>query len=194
MLIRLTIGNYILKKKIQKYHPFFAFLIKFLIVYTVLVIGYKKYLDQYDKTLFEVDQVTRSVSEMASKTIEILGYSADIQSHPTEQSMVLFINQKPIVRIIEGCNAISVMVIFIAFLIGYSGSIKNTVWFAFFGLLVIFILNIVRIVVISIALFHAPKYEHFLHEIVFPLIIYGITFLLWIVWVNQFSYHAKDAK
>ena len=183
-----------MKKRLQKYRPFFAFLIKFLLVYLVLVIGYKWYLNQYDKTVFEVDQVTWSVSKISSQTLQFLGYSADVQNHPTEQSMVLFIFNKPIVRIIEGCNSISVVVLFVSFLVGFSGPIQSTIWYAFFGALVIFILNIVRIVVISIALYHAPKYEHFLHEVAFPLIIYGITFLLWIIWINQFSYHAKDSK
>ena len=183
-----------MKKRLQKYRPFFAFLIKFLLVYLVLVIGYKWYLNQFDKTIFEVDQVTRSVSKMSSQTLELLGFSADVQNHSTEQSMLLLINQKPIVRIIEGCNSISIIILFVAFLIGFSGPVKSTIWFAFFGALIIFILNIVRIVIILTAIYYAPQYQHFLHEIAFPLIIYGITFLLWIIWVNQFSYHAKDPK
>lgn len=183
-----------MKKRLQKYRPFFAFLIKFLLVYLVLVIGYKWYLNQFDKTTFEVDQVTWAVSKMSSQALNFLNFSAEVQNHTTEPSMVLFINQKPIVRIIEGCNSISVIILFVAFLIGFSGPIKSTVWYAIFGSLVIFILNVVRIIIISIALYFAPKYEHFLHEIAFPLIIYGITFLLWIIWINQFSYHAKDAK
>lgn len=183
-----------MKKRFQKYRPFFAFLIKFLLVYLVLVIGYKWYLNQFDKTTFEVDQVTWAVSEMSSQTLNLFKFPTSVQNHPTEPSMVLFINQKPVVRIIEGCNSISVIILFTAFLIGFSGPIKSTVWYALFGSLVIFILNILRIVIISAALYFAPKHEHILHEIIFPLIIYGITFLLWIIWINQFSYHAKDSK
>lgn len=39
----------------------------------------------------------------------------------------------------------------------------------------------------SVALYHFPQYEHVLHNIVFPLVIYGIVFLLWILWVTKIS-------
>ncbi|MFY8008070.1 MAG: exosortase family protein XrtF, partial [Flavobacterium sp.] len=59
-----------------------------------------------------------------------------------------------------------------------------------FGLLLIHLLNISRIALLSVALYHFPEQEQLLHDVIFPLIIYGVVFLLWVIWVNKFSLHA----
>ena len=42
----------------------------------------------------------------------------------------------------------------------------------------IYILNIFRIILLSILMYYYPNLEHFFHGIVFPLIIYGAVFIL----------------
>ncbi len=163
-------------------------------VYFVLVVSYSQYLKQFDASVFEVDKITYFVSEVSSSIISHTGLESHIEPHQLEQSCLLYVNNKPVVRVIEGCNAMSVIVLFIAFVIAFSGPAIKTIWFVFFGGLFIFLLNIIRIVLISIALFYFPQYEPILHEVIFPLLIYGVVFLLWIIWVNKFSYHAKDDK
>lgn len=163
-------------------------------VYFVLVVGYSQYLKQFDASIFEVDKITYFVSEVSSTIISSIGLESHIQLHHSEQSVLFYVNQKAVVRVIEGCNAMSVVVLFIAFVIAFSGPVIKTLWFTIFGSFFIFILNILRIVLISIALYYFPQYEPILHEVIFPLLIYGVVFLLWIIWVNKFSYHAKDFK
>jgi exosortase/archaeosortase family protein len=99
-------------------------------------------------------------------------------------------HNKYVSRIIEGCNALSVIILFIAFIIAFSGKLKNTIVFILLGSILIHVLNVGRIALLSIALYHFPQYQHLLHGVVFPLIIYGVVFLLWVIWVNKFSYHA----
>jgi hypothetical protein len=36
-------------------------------------------------------------------------------------------------------------------------------------------------------IFHYPEYTDLMHDILFPLFIYGVVFLLWIIWVNQYQ-------
>jgi exosortase family protein XrtF len=56
----------------------------------------------------------------------------------------------------------------------------------------IFILNIFRIALLTIGLYKYPEYGTFLHDILFPLVIYGVVFLLWILWVIRFSLNKKQ--
>jgi exosortase family protein XrtF len=51
-------------------------------------------------------------------------------------------------------------------------------------------LNIGRIALLCIALYDFPQMEHILHGVIFPLVIYGVVFLLWVIWVNKYSNHA----
>jgi exosortase family protein XrtF len=99
-------------------------------------------------------------------------------------------NNKITATIIEGCNAVSVIVLFISFVIAFSGKLKQTVVFILVGSLFIYILNIFRIIILSVLLYYYPAQEHILHGVVFPLFIYGAVFILWVIWVTKFSKYA----
>ena len=104
-------------------------------------------------------------------------------------------NQKYVARIIEGCNAVSVVILFISFVVAFSGKLKPTLLFIFGGSLFVYVLNVVRIAILSVLMFHFPKQEPFLHGVLFPLYIYGVVFILWLIWVRKFSrYASKDIK
>ena len=106
--------------------------------------------------------------------------------------MKLIYKNKYISRIIEVCNALSVIILFIAFVIAFSGKLKNTIVFIILGSVLIYVLNVSRIVILSMAMFRFPEYQDFLHGVVFPLLIYSIVFILWIIWVNKYSFYASE--
>jgi len=60
------------------------------------------------------------------------------------------------------------------------------------GSILIHLLNIGRIALLCVALYNFPQYEHLLHGVIFPLVIYGIVFLLWVIWVNKYSAYATE--
>ncbi|HIE44911.1 MAG TPA: exosortase family protein XrtF, partial [Flavobacteriaceae bacterium] len=95
-------------------------------------------------------------------------------------------------RVIEGCNSVSIIILFIAFIIAFSGSFKSTIFFGFIGSLLIYSTNIFRIAVLSIGILLYPKQQEILHSLVFPAIIYGMVFLLWVIWVNKYSDFKKQ--
>ena len=101
--------------------------------------------------------------------------------------MQLFVNGTYLARIVEGCNAISIIVLFIAFVIAFAQSLKKTVLFIFVGSVLIYAVNILRIAILAIALYNYPEQEHWLHGVLFPALIYGMVFLLWLVWVRMLS-------
>ena len=62
-------------------------------------------------------------------------------------------------------------------------------------MVLIHILNVLRIALLSLALYYHPDQEPVLHGVVFPLMIYGFVFGLWVIWVNKFSnYAGKTTK
>jgi exosortase family protein XrtF len=63
-----------------------------------------------------------------------------------------------------------------------------------FGIILIHVLNIARIALLCIALYNLPQFEHLLHGVIFPLVIYGVVFLLWVIWVNKYSLYATVAE
>lgn len=181
-----------MKKIYQENKAFFTFLILFFTVYGLLSLLYKVYLNSY--TGVEIDFFTQLVSDQATWLIRILDYPVSVFPSETEAGTRVFMENKAVGRVIEGCNAIAVMNLFAAFVIAFKGKIKTTVLFISFGLISIHVLNIIRIALIIIALYKYPEYEKILHDIVFPLVIYGFVFVLWLIWIQKFSNHAQNSS
>lgn len=116
---------------------------------------------------------------------------AGMDKHPSQPSMRLFYHGKFVARIIEGCNAISVIILFAAFVVAFTGKLKHTVFYILGGSVLIHILNIGRIALLCILIYKFPAQENFLHGVLFPLIIYSVVFILWVIWVNKFSIHVR---
>jgi exosortase family protein XrtF len=153
----------------------------------VLTIGYATYLDQFDAKTKEVDSMTQLVAEQSKSLLQWVDSTAHTEPNPKEVGVKLFYKGQWIARIIEGCNAVSVIILFVSFVIAFRGKIKALIWFIPAGVLLIHFANISRIALLAIALYHYPNAEHLLHGVLFPFAIYGIVFLLWMVWVNRFS-------
>jgi exosortase family protein XrtF len=159
----------------------------FLIVYVVLSMAYKFYLKFSDGSQFYPDYMTHLVAIQSQDLLNVLNYKADVVPHPDEPSMKLIVKGKFLARIIEGCNSVSIIILFISFVIAFSGRLKETIIFVLAGSVLIYVVNLLRIVILSIGLYHYPWRAEILHHVIFPGIIYGIVFLLWMFWVNRFS-------
>jgi exosortase family protein XrtF len=174
-----------------QYRPFLLFLVKFIFSYLVLTIIYQYYLNQFDLKNNEVDGFTKLVSTQVEQVLLFFNGNVHIELHPTQPCYKFYYNGKYISRIIEGCNALSVIILFISFVIAFSGKLKNTIYFIIFGSIIIHFLNITRIALLMVAFYNFPEANFILHDILFPLVIYGTVFILWIIWVNKFSFYAK---
>jgi exosortase family protein XrtF len=157
----------------------------------VLTIIYQYYLNQFDIKNNEVDGFTKLVSTQVEQLLLLFNGDAHIELHPSQPCYKFFYNGKYVSRIIEGCNALSVIILFISFVIAFSGKLKNTIYFIISGSIIIHVLNITRIALLMVAFYNFPEANFILHDILFPLVIYGVVFILWIIWVNKFSFYAK---
>lgn len=173
----------------QKNKTVIIFLIKFFGTYAILFLMYSFYLSKSESnfTMYSCEPITELVAKQSNYLIQLLGYNSEIEQSTNEMSINLIINNKYVARVIEGCNAMSIIILFISFVVAFSGKFKTTLVFVVVGSTLIYFVNIIRISVIAIALYKYPQYEYWFHDILFPLIIYGMTFLLWILWVTKFS-------
>jgi len=185
-----------LKNYFTQYRPFFIFLLKFFGFYVVLTLVYQWYLSQFDTELaFEVDGFTQTVSKQVQWVLQSLGYGCERILHEHQASVKIILNGDYVSRVVEGCNALSVMILFAAFVVAFSGKWLQTIGFILCGSVLIHMLNVLRIALLSLALYYHPEQEPLLHGVVFPLFIYGVVFGLWVIWVNKFSRYAqKTAK
>ncbi len=138
--------------------------------------------------------MTNLVAKQSESLLDSFGYETKVINHEEEASMKVIINDKYVARVVEGCNAISIIILFIAFIAAFSDTVRKTALFILAGSVLIYAINLIRIVVLSIGLYHYPWRKDILHTVIFPLIIYGTVFLLWMFWVNQFAKKVKASE
>lgn len=159
----------------------------FLGSYLVFSVIYNLYLKFFRSEIYYPDYITHLVARQSEILIQSVGYNAQIIPHQSELSMKLIVNHTYLARIVEGCNAVSIMILFAAFVLSFFGKMKMTIFYIFSGAVIIYAMNIIRIAVLAVGIYEYPQHTDFLHSIVFPLIIYGTVFVLWVIWVRIYS-------
>lgn len=157
----------------------------FLGTYILLSILYGGYLQLSKNGNDHPDYLTRLVAEQSETLINSIGYTAIVFPDPDYPSMQLTINNKRVGQIIEGCNSVSIIILFVAFIIAFAQNWKKTLLFLIAGAVLIYAVNLIRIALLAIALYQFPRYQEILHTVIFPGIIYGMVFLLWVMWVRS---------
>lgn len=165
------------------------FLSKFFLSYILLTLLYQLYLSQF--TVDEIDGITRLVSKHTELLMSVFKADFQIASVANEDFFRLIYNGNYVARMIEGCNAVSVIILFTSFIFSFSGKLNVTVIYIFLGSCIIYFLNVIRIALLCVLMFHYPENEGLLHGVLFPLFIYGIVFVLWLIWVNTLSSYGK---
>lgn len=171
--------------------PVLKILLRFLIIYIVLVLIYQFYLNSYSAEV--VDPFTRSVAEQVASFQYFLGFPTTLVDSMKLHSVLFQTSGKYTTRMVEGCNVISVVVLYAAFIFAfYKGS--KTFLYVLGGIFLLHILNVLRIVLLNIIFLKYPQYEKIGHDYIFPSIIYGGVVILWLVWIQFFALkREKDA-
>lgn len=177
----------------NKYKNITVFLIKFFGTYFLLFAIYAAYLNssQVKDTSFKSSSLTTQVANQTVSLLNAFGYNVTSVQHNKEMSIKLLVGDTYTARVIEGCNSMSIIILFIAFVVAFAGPKKATIVYVLVGSLIIYIINILRIAFLTMMLYKYPNEQMILHNLVFPAIIYGTTFLLWVIWVQKFSHHKK---
>lgn len=180
---------------LSKNRTIIIFLTKFFATYFILTGIYSVYLSktQTKTDVFSCAPITRQVAEHVKTAALILGFDAEVQQSETEMSIHFFLNGQHVINVVEGCNSVSIIILFLAFIIAFKGDLKDTFFFGIFGIVTIYLVNILRIFFIAAIYQKYPQHRIFIHDLLFPSIIYGYIFILWIIWVQFFS-HYKELK
>ena len=107
-----------------------------------------------------------------------MGYKVQAIQHQDEMSVKILFEGHYVARIIEGCNSLSLIILFLSFIIAFKGSIKDTILYGLVGSALIYVINVLRIALLVWLLYTYPAQNLLLHNVVFPAIIYGTIFIL----------------
>lgn len=170
----------------KEFKPVLIFLLKFVVVGIILVLLYNLYLKQYHQFNLP-DPYSEFIANCTSKTMDFFGFDSIQKNDPKNPWIWIGIDGKWTSYINEGCNAISIMIIFVAFMAAFSTTLKQTILFILGGLFVIQTMNILRIALLNYIFAYHKEYGKMAHDYLFPAIIYGTIVVLWVVWVKYFA-------
>ena len=157
-------------------------LLRFLGIWLLLFLLYQWYLNQFSGN---IDGFTKIISDQSAFLLNFTGYETVTKDFPSHETVQFYINGKVATRMVEGCNAVSVMIMFLAFVFAFYKGVK-TFYFAFAGIVLLYILNLFRIYVLNVIVVDFPALTKSAHDYFFPAIIYGGVVVLWLLWINKF--------
>lgn len=163
--------------------PVLKMIARFIGIYIVLLVIYQFYLNYFQSS--GLDPFSQWVAAQSGNCQNAIGFNTVLVHQPEHETMWFYVKEQYTSRMVEGCNAISIMILFLAFIfVFYKGA--KTFLFAIGGLVVIHIMNVLRIALINVIFVKYPEYGTAAHDYLFPAIIYGTIVALWIIWVKVF--------
>lgn len=169
---------------LKDFKPVLSILLRFIIIYLVLLLGYQLYLNSFKET--GLDPFSKVIADQVSYIQNAIHYPTQLYNDVAKEQVWFYVKEVYVTRMVEGCNAISVMILFVSFVFAFYKGFKTFI-FVFIGLLILYIINVLRIVGINLLVSDYKEYERLAHDFLFPAIIYGTVVVLWLIWIKFFA-------
>lgn len=169
---------------LKDFKPILGILLRFIIIYLVLLFAYQFYLTSFKEQ--GLDPFSRMVARQVMFVQNTMGFPSALYDDVPKQQVWFHVKSQFVTRMVEGCNAISVMILFLSFVFAFYKGAKTFV-FVGVGLILLHIMNVLRIAGLNIVYSDYPQYGKMSHDYVFPAIIYGSVVVLWLVWIKFFA-------
>ena len=169
----------------KEYLPVLRILGRFLGIYLLLLLGYQLYLNYYAES-HVVDPFTASIASQCAFIQNKIGFETQLVPSQKWEGIFYYVRKTWASVMVEGCNAVSVMILFASFIFAFYQGFKKTFLFTLVGLVILYILNVFRIVLINVIRVDHESWSKPAHDYLFPAIIYGGVVVLWLIWIKKF--------
>ncbi len=130
-----------------------------------------------------------NIIAISNGLIQLFGYDVWVMHR------IIGINENVGIEIVNGCNGIAAIGLFLGFILAYPGNWKRRISFSIFGIGVIYLINIIRIVILVVSQEEWYSLTEFMHEYATSTVFYIAIFLLWVLWVRfeevNLEFHSK---
>jgi exosortase family protein XrtF len=89
-----------------------------------------------------------------------------------------------VIGIYQACNGLELMILYAGFIFCFSGKMKRKVSYILLGVVGLFLLNVLRCSMLGFLSIEHPNHFDFAHKYLFNLVVYGFTFVLWMIYVS----------
>ena len=184
-------------------NPIRLFLGKALLFFVVWKIGYIVFLS--DSNLLDYPLTThvgQASTELLNRMGTLSGYESvrevitnSVEGVDTaEEISQIYHNDRKVLYVEDGCNGLELMVLYIGFIVCMPSNIWRKVLFIGAGVVILHMANILR----SMALIYIHEYHEayfdFAHTYVFKLVLYAVTFILWVLYARKIQIFHEAPK
>ncbi len=131
--------------------------------------------------------IIKPQADISAYFLRSIGYTIEQQYLVNGCEALLLFENHGSLCIGSGCSGLELFLLFFGFILLMKGRLKDKLWFVPAGFLAILVLNIIRIIVLSVIFYYKPDYLEFNHKYTFVIVVYGAIFGLWVLWVNKFA-------
>jgi exosortase family protein XrtF len=179
-----------LKKYFQEIPPSVRrFLITSIILFSIWKITYHFYLKP--TRLIDIPltvQTAKNTQQLLSVFYPMYNFTSQ-QKIPVQKidffGVYVMKDSKRIIGIFDPCNALEIFIIYIGFIICLPSNFKRMALYIIFGIIGLYILNILRCSVLGILNLNRSNYVDFAHHYIFTMVVYIGIFLGWASYIKQ---------
>jgi exosortase family protein XrtF len=170
-------------------NPLYRFLSTAAVLFIIWVFAYEYWI--YDSWL---DQASiDNLTWISSSLLELFNFELIAEYDPTA-FRTIGIDGTGGLWIGNECDGLYLFAIFSIVLVSFPGNWKQKSWFIPVSIAIIHLVNVLRIVALAITLKYSPDMLDFNHTYVFQVVIYGVIFYLWYIWVSKIGTDSLKAN
>ena len=130
--------------------------------------------------------VTYNIAAISAQLLRWFGLNATAATIQGQYN-VIYLNNVLSVSIEDGCNGLVLMALFAGFVIAYPGPLLKKLYFIPAGLLLVYFINVIRVVMLVINRDISISTFDFNHKYTYTTTLYVNIFGLWMLWANVFA-------
>lgn len=148
-------------------------------LYLLWFLGYEHYLapaGRLDAAL------TQNLAQVSAAVLRLLGFTVTVTG---QDPPLIHLAQHPVLFIGNACNGLVLYALFSGFIVAFPGPVRRKLWFIPAGLVLLYSLNVLRIVGLCLNVQYFPSTVDFNHHYTFALVVYAAIFGLWMWWATR---------
>ncbi len=136
--------------------------------------------------------LTNMVSSDSVGILNLLGYK--VSQELILNGNIIYNGFNKILKIAYLCDGLILYIVFLIFMLAIPGPAKHKLWFIPAGFIMIYLVNLLRVIMLVMIQIHTPEYLAFNHKYTFTIFVYGFIFLQWYVWIKCFFANMKTVQ
>lgn len=136
----------------------------------------------YDIWLSAVDTwLSLRTVEFSTALLRAVGYPVHTQNGQ------LLLQDEVLVYMMPACNGMVLMALFAGFILAFPGLAAKKALFISFGVVVIYLLNVLRVAGLALNVLYNASSVDFNHKYTFTIVVYAAIFGMWMLWVKRYA-------